>query len=78
LYIDEAAQQRQLERLGDVRRRRDDRQVRAALANLDAGARGGANTMPLLIDAARAYVTVGEMCDCLRAVWGEYVEDPVI
>ena len=33
------------------------------------------NTMPLLLDAVRAYATVGEMCDALRDVWGEYVEE---
>jgi methylmalonyl-CoA mutase N-terminal domain/subunit len=34
--------------------------------------------MPLLLDAVRAYATVGEMCDALREVWGEYEETPVI
>jgi methylmalonyl-CoA mutase N-terminal domain/subunit len=34
--------------------------------------------MPLLIDAVRAYATLGEMCDALREVWGEYVEVPTI
>ena len=42
------------------------------------GAAGTANTMPLLLNAVRAYATVGEMCDVLREVWGEYVEDAVI
>jgi methylmalonyl-CoA mutase N-terminal domain/subunit len=45
---------------------------------LKAGAAGDVNTMPLLIDAVRAYATVGEMCDALRDVWGEYEEIPVI
>jgi len=78
LYIDEAAQQRQLARLDEIRRRRDSRRVAAALAALEAGAATGANTMPLLLDAVRAYATLGEMCDSLRKVWGEYVESPVI
>ena len=78
LYIDEAAQQRQLARLDDVRRRRDAGRVRAALDALAAGAETGANTMPLLLDAVRAYATLGEMCDTLRRVWGEYVEEAVI
>jgi len=78
LYIDEAAQQQQLARLDDVRRRRDSRQVQKALAELEAGARDQANTMPLLIEAVRAYATLGEMCDSLRRVWGEYVEEAVI
>ena len=78
LYIDEAAQNRQLARLDDLRRRRDAGQVRRALDALEAGASTGTNTMPLLLDAVRAYATLGEMCDSLRRVWGEYVEDPVI
>jgi len=78
LYIDEAAEKRQLARLAEVRARRDEAAVRRTLAALREGAAGGANTMPLLIDAARAYATVGEMCDALREVWGEYVETPVV
>jgi methylmalonyl-CoA mutase N-terminal domain/subunit len=78
LYIDETAGQRQLARLDELRRRRDAEAVRSALAALQAGASAGANTMPLLLDAARAYATVGEMCDSLREVWGEYVETPAI
>jgi methylmalonyl-CoA mutase N-terminal domain/subunit len=34
--------------------------------------------MPLLVEAVRAYATVGEMCDALREVWGEYEETPII
>jgi methylmalonyl-CoA mutase N-terminal domain/subunit len=52
--------------------------LRNAIDALQAGARSGSNTMPLLLAAARAYATVGEMCDSLREVWGEYVETPVI
>ena len=37
-------------------------------------ARFGKATMPALLDAVRAYATVGEMCDALRDVWGEYQE----
>jgi methylmalonyl-CoA mutase N-terminal domain/subunit len=78
LYIDESAGEQQLARLDAVRRRRDTAQVRKALDALQAGARSSANTMPLLLDAVRAYATVGEMCDSLREVWGEYVESPII
>jgi methylmalonyl-CoA mutase, N-terminal domain len=78
LYIDETAGTRQLARLRDVRARRDQVAVDRALAALRDGARSGANTMPLFIDASRAYATVGEMCDALREVWGEYVEAPII
>ena len=36
------------------------------------------NLMPRILDAVRAYATVGEMCDALRGVWGEYEETPII
>ena len=78
LYIDESAGERQLAKLADLKRRRDNAAVRQALDALQEGARGSANTMPLLINAVRAYATIGEMCDALRAVWGEYEEVPVI
>jgi len=49
-----------------------------ALDALRKAAAGTANTMPPLIEAARAYATIGEMCDALRDVWGEYEEVPSI
>ena len=78
LYIDESAGEKQLAKLEALRRRRNNVQVRRALDALRTGASGTDNTMPLLLDAVRAYATIGEMCDALRDVWGEYVEDPVI
>jgi len=78
LYIDESAAERQLARLNELRKTRDNARVRATLDALQQGARGSANTMPLIIDAVRAYATVGEMCDALRDVWGEYEETPII
>jgi methylmalonyl-CoA mutase N-terminal domain/subunit len=78
LYIDESAADRQLAKLEALKKTRDNGRVARALDALKAGARTHANTMPLLIDAVRAYVTVGEMCDALREVWGEYEETPII
>ena len=78
LYIDESAGDRQLARLDDTRRRRDRSRVNAAIDCLQNGAKSESNLMPLLIDAVKAHATVGEMCDGLREVWGEYVEDPII
>jgi methylmalonyl-CoA mutase N-terminal domain/subunit len=78
LYIDEAAGEKQMARLESVRRTRDRQRVAEALDALQAAARSRTNTMPLLLDAVRAYATVGEMCDALRETWGEYVEQPVI
>jgi methylmalonyl-CoA mutase N-terminal domain/subunit len=78
LYIDETAAERQLAKLDRLRKTRDNGRVRAALVALKDGARGTRNTMPLLIDAVRAYATIGEMCDALRELWGEYEETPII
>jgi methylmalonyl-CoA mutase N-terminal domain/subunit len=52
--------------------------VRRALDTVRAGAAGTDNLMPPLLEAARTGATVGEMCDALRDVWGEYVEDPIL
>jgi methylmalonyl-CoA mutase N-terminal domain/subunit len=60
-----------------VRERRDSAAAESALAHLQEGARGDSNLMPLIIDAARTYVTLGEMCDALRNVWGVWRETPV-
>jgi methylmalonyl-CoA mutase N-terminal domain/subunit len=78
LYIDESAGDRQVATLEAVKRRREPAAVVRALDALAGAAASTDNVMPLLIDAARAYATVGEMCDALRRVWGEYVERPVI
>jgi len=78
LYIDEAAAGRQIDRLRVLRRDRDNGRVRRALDDLKRAAEGTTNTMIPLIEATRAYATVGEMCDALREVWGEYEERPVI
>jgi methylmalonyl-CoA mutase N-terminal domain/subunit len=78
LYIDEAAERQQRAELDRLRRERDSVRVQAALDALKQAAAGGDNTMPRLLDAVRAYATVGEMCDALRQVWGEYTEVPII
>ncbi|HET9358298.1 MAG TPA: methylmalonyl-CoA mutase family protein [Vicinamibacterales bacterium] len=78
LYVDDSVGERQLARLELMRRRRDKARVERALDGLKTNAERGANLMPALIEASRASATVGEMCDGLREVWGEYVEDPII
>jgi methylmalonyl-CoA mutase, N-terminal domain len=52
--------------------------VERALDGIREAAQAGRNTMPPILDAVRAYATVGEMCDALRQVWGEYEEAAVI
>jgi methylmalonyl-CoA mutase N-terminal domain/subunit len=78
LYIDETTADTQLARLEALRRTRDNDAVRGALDRLRDTARGAGNTMYPLLDCVRAYATVGEMCDALREVWGEYEEVPSI
>ena len=78
LYIDDTAAATQLARLTATRAERDSDVVRGALDRLREGAAGTANTMPLLIEAARARATLGEVCHTLKGVWDEYVEEPII
>ena len=77
LRIDPALERKQIERVQALRARRDSEAVESALARLTEGAAGDANLMPLIVDAAKAYVTMGEMCDALREVWGTWRETPV-
>jgi methylmalonyl-CoA mutase, N-terminal domain len=78
LYIDETAAETQLAQLAELRRTRDNDAVSRALEQMRVAARGSANLMYPMLDAVRAYATVGEMCDALRDVWGEYEETPAI
>jgi methylmalonyl-CoA mutase N-terminal domain/subunit len=77
LRIDPGLERKQIERVQALRARRDSAAVAAALARLQEGAAGDANLMPLIVDASRAYVTMGEMCESLRGVWGTWRETPV-
>jgi methylmalonyl-CoA mutase N-terminal domain/subunit len=78
LRVDEAAEARQLARLAQVRRERSARQVARSLRALEQAARGSENLMPPILEAVRAYATLGEICDVLRSVFGEYHEAPAI
>ena len=79
LYIDETAGEQQLASLARVKQMRNEAGVRRSLDQLRrAAASTTENVMPPIIEAVRAYATVGEMCDTLREVWGEYEEVPII
>src|SRR4051812_28060677 len=78
LYIDESASDTQLAKLEALRQRRSQESVTRALDGLRVAAGTAENLMPRILDAVRAYATVGEMCDALREVWGEYEEVPII
>ncbi|MBN1485472.1 MAG: methylmalonyl-CoA mutase family protein, partial [Chloroflexia bacterium] len=72
LRVDKESEQRHLERLARVRRERDNERVGETLAALERAAQGTENTMPYIIEAVRAYATLGEICDVFRKVFGEY------
>ncbi len=85
LYIGDAVGKRQCEKLKSLRHRRDNHAVRKALDALKHAAAmtptagtGGqvseANTMPFILEAVKAYATVGEICQALREVYGTYEE----
>src|SRR6266550_5385952 len=78
LRIDPALEAKQIGRLQTLRARRDSAQVEAALGRLkEDAAQEGRNLMGPIVDASKAYVTMGEMCDALREVWGVWRETPV-
>jgi methylmalonyl-CoA mutase N-terminal domain/subunit len=77
--ITRESEERHLERLRRVRRERDQSVVAAALERLESAARAGRdNLMPFIVDAVRAYATLGEMCNLLRGVYGEYREPALV
>ena len=78
LRIDPALETEQIERVQALRAGRDAAAASAALARLkEDAAHEDRNLMPPIVEAARAYVTMGEMCDALREVWGIWRETPV-
>jgi methylmalonyl-CoA mutase N-terminal domain/subunit len=77
LRIDPALEDKQIDRVRTLRAKRDSAAVESALSRLKQAADAGENLMPPLIEASKAYVTLGEMCDALRDVWGTWTETPV-
>jgi methylmalonyl-CoA mutase, N-terminal domain len=77
LRIDPALEAKQIARVQAVRARRDSAAVESTLARLRADAEGSENLMPAILDCARAYATMGEMCETLREAWGTWRETPV-
>jgi len=78
LQIDEFAQQHQLDKLAALKQRRDRTAVARCLQILQSAAKSTDNTMPFILDAVRAYCTVGEICDTFREVFGTYTETSVL
>jgi methylmalonyl-CoA mutase N-terminal domain/subunit len=78
LKIDPAIEADQLSRLRRLKQARDAGGVARALEALRSSAAGTGNLMPRILDAVKAYATVGEICACMKAVFGEYRETPVL
>lgn len=75
LQIDETTAERQLARLEDVKADRDDAAVEDALENLREASERGENTMPYIVDAVKAYATMGEIMQVFEAQHGAYSEE---
>jgi methylmalonyl-CoA mutase N-terminal domain/subunit len=78
LRIDPEIERGQVERLRQLRAKRDSARVAVSLARVEEAARSDRNLMPAILDAVKAYATVGEISDALRRVFGEYQESVVI
>jgi len=78
LEVDASVGQRQIERLKKLRQSRDNQQVKLALEKVKKVAATDENLMPALIEAVKAYATVGEISGALREVFGEYREPSIL
>ncbi len=77
LEMNPEGERRQIQRLKDLRKRRDNAKVESSLEHLRNVAEGDENTMPAILDCVRAYATLGEITQVLKDVFGEY-EEPII
>ncbi|MBM4452542.1 MAG: methylmalonyl-CoA mutase, partial [Chloroflexi bacterium] len=74
LRVDPELEKKQIERLAEVKKKRDNTRVAKALKNLEDVARSTDNTMPVFVECAEAYASIGEICDVLRKVFGTQKE----
>jgi methylmalonyl-CoA mutase N-terminal domain/subunit len=78
LRVDPVIEKSQLDKLNKVKASRNNDKVKACLKLLNNAALGSENLMPPIIDCVKEYATLGEICDVLRGVFGEYKENVVI
>jgi len=78
LRIDESVEREQAAFVKDIRAKRDNDKVKRTLEDLTEAAKGNGNTLKAMLDCVRVYTTMGEICDALKPIFGEYVEPPVI
>jgi methylmalonyl-CoA mutase N-terminal domain/subunit len=78
LQMDPRGEERQVKRLQRLRRQRDNREATRCLKALENACRGSENVMPYLLEAVNSYCTLGEVCNVMRDVFGEYRERAVV
>lgn len=78
LKIDESIQRDQMKFLSEVRAQRNNDDVKQKLAAIKSAAQGDTNLMPLILDAVKVYASIGEICNTMREVFGEYKEQVII
>ncbi len=78
LKIDETIQRDQIKFLNEVRSQRNTEEVKAKLVSLKDAAQGDNNLMPFILDAVKNYASIGEICNTMREVFGEYKEQVII
>ncbi len=78
LKIDESVERTQRESIAKAKSIRSQARVNETLEHLRQACRDKKNKMPYLIECVRAYCTLGEMCDAMKDVFGDYVEPPII
>jgi methylmalonyl-CoA mutase N-terminal domain/subunit len=77
LKMDEKGEHRQINRLKKLRKDRNNSKVTRNLDNLRKAANGNENLIPIILDCVHSYATLGETCDVLREVFGEYTEPAI-
>lgn len=78
LKVDPAVMERQCKKLESLRQERNPQRVAETLQELRNAAQSGDNLMPYILDAVKAYATLGEICGILREVYGEYQQQIVL
>ena len=78
LRVDPIVGEQQVSKLKELKEKRDNNKVKSSLDALQKAAEGSDNLMPLILEAVRSYATLGEICDVLRAEFGEYQQKVVL
>ncbi len=72
LRVDPLVREGQIQRLKRLRQSRDNARLKSVFGDIERAARGRENLVPKILEAVKAYATLGEICDLLRSVFGEY------